>query len=733
MQTKFFVLAIGLVATVALYGCKHPLSIVGEGDIIDVSNSGRGCTLEQFRAQDTACIENEVNGDYFVNYKAVPRPGWRFVSWDGPCPPDSDFQHCGFKVSKTAVDWWDESYPGTEIPPSTAVFQRITGDTGFLMAGTPVAGVTYKTTTQEGVTGLDGSFQYEEGETVRFFVGDTLLGELKGKEQITPFDLAGSAVLTGINITWALVGDPWDRGDYEGDPFPNLFITDTLVEVNPFHTVINIAVFLQSLDHDAAPDNGIEIRQSIADLFQGINLELAQEWGSFGGGPALLHAIWKANRASRFSKPHNLVNPAPAIQHLYESLGVNTLTYAISDENWDWASYRNESSSYQFDDSGYLFRSEVDWDDNGSLDKITGYAYDPTGNLKREEIRSNTIEPALEVVSSQYGTMGEQPRVAWDWDGNGTIDYIESWQYNSRGDSTQLKEWDEDGDGQRESRSQVRRYYEKGNLARVYWDYDADGLPERIDRYAYNRHGRMTRHAESYGLDATAGLIETWDYDAQGRRIRYESDRAGEDEPVFIETWQYDAGGNVTWHETDENGDGNPTFFESYEYDAKGNLTKVELHDNGEVSGDIGEIVSWQLAYDADNKLTRYEIRSSNGPFSQLSESGQYQYDASGKLIRVEGDDNGDGRLDAIVTYRYDTKGNLIRLEEDYGPLGPDHTIDASESWQYDQEDNLARYQKDDDGDSSPELTRLYKATGWGHYFFTTSKPPNPLPATNLP
>ena len=723
---KWIICLIGLIS---LQACRHPLAIVGEGDIVDAINSGHGCTLEQFRARDKACTENEVSGDYFVNYKAVPRPGWRFVRWDGPCPPDSDFQHCGFKVSKAAVDWWDETYPGTGIPPSTAIFQPITGDTGYLMAGTPVAGVTYKTATQQGVTGLDGSFQYEEGETVRFSVGDTLLGEVKGKAKVTPFDLADSPVLTGINITWALVGEPWDRGDYEGDPFPNLFITDTLVEVNPFHTVINIAVFLQSLDHDAAPDNGIEIRQSIAGLFQGINLELTQEWTSFGYEPALLHAIWKANKTNRFSKPHSLVNPAPAIQHLYESLRVNTLTYAISVENWDWESYRNESSSYQFDSNGYLLRSESDWDDNRSLDEISGYEYDPQGNLKREEVRSDTIEPALQVVSSHYGMNGEQPRVEWDWDGNGTVDYIESWQYNPLGDSTQLKEWDEDGDGQRESRSRVRRYYAKGNLARVNWDFDADGLPERIDRYAYNRHGRMTRHAESGGLDATPGLIETWEYDARGRCTRYESDRVGDaDEPVFTETWRYDGGGNVTMHETDEDGDGNPTFFESYEYDAKGNLTKAELHDNGEGSGDVGDIVRWQLEYDADNKLIRYEIRSSNAPFLQLSESGQYQYDASGNLVQVEGDGNGDGRLDVIVKYRYDTTGNLICIEEDYGPLGPDYEVDASESWLYDQEGDLARYQNDDDGDGSPELIRFYKATGWGHYFFSSSKPPDPRP-----
>ncbi len=117
MKTGILILANVFLAAVALQGCKHPLAIVGEGDIVDANNSGYGCTLEQFQAQDTACTENEVSGDYFVNYKAEPRPGWRFVRWDGPCAPRSDFQYCRLNIGKPGVVWWDETHPDAEIPP----------------------------------------------------------------------------------------------------------------------------------------------------------------------------------------------------------------------------------------------------------------------------------------------------------------------------------------------------------------------------------------------------------------------------------------------------------------------------------------------------------------------------------------------------------------------------------------------------------------------------------------
>ena len=55
-----------LTLLIFLQACKHPLLIVGEGDIVDLNAGGFGCTLEVFSADVTAC-ENDVRGDYFVN------------------------------------------------------------------------------------------------------------------------------------------------------------------------------------------------------------------------------------------------------------------------------------------------------------------------------------------------------------------------------------------------------------------------------------------------------------------------------------------------------------------------------------------------------------------------------------------------------------------------------------------------------------------------------------------
>jgi len=114
-----------LAVILVLQACKHPLEIVGEGDIVDMNGSGHGCTLEQFQAQDVACTENETFTDYIVNYQATARPGWKFVRWEGPCGNLSEPPNCRFDVVAAWVTLWDAEYGDVSIPPTIAVFEAL--------------------------------------------------------------------------------------------------------------------------------------------------------------------------------------------------------------------------------------------------------------------------------------------------------------------------------------------------------------------------------------------------------------------------------------------------------------------------------------------------------------------------------------------------------------------------------------------------------------------------------
>jgi len=66
---------------------------------------------------------------------------------------------------------------------------------GRLVDG-PVQGVRYESGSLSGVTGNDGEFQYEEGNTIRFSIGDIVLGEtVKARAFMTPLDLVPGGTL----------------------------------------------------------------------------------------------------------------------------------------------------------------------------------------------------------------------------------------------------------------------------------------------------------------------------------------------------------------------------------------------------------------------------------------------------------------------------------------------------------------------------------------------------------
>lgn len=106
-----------------------------------------------------------------------------------------------------------------------------------------VQGLRYQAGNLSGLTDAAGTFSYRAGDNVQFFVGDVLLGTATGSSLIIPSDLVADAQ----DIT---------------DPH-----------------VINILRFLQSLDDDGNPDNGITITEPSANaaLGQSVDFDVSVE------------------------------------------------------------------------------------------------------------------------------------------------------------------------------------------------------------------------------------------------------------------------------------------------------------------------------------------------------------------------------------------------------------------------------------------------------------------------
>lgn len=111
------------------------------------------------------------------------------------------------------------------------------------------SGLSYVSGDQSGVTGADGSFTYEEGNTVTFSVGSVEIGTATGKSVVTPIDLVSGGSSDSVEVK-------------------------------------NIVRFLVMLDSDGNPSNGINIHpnvQTIADSWSSVDFSDGDLDGQLGG------------------------------------------------------------------------------------------------------------------------------------------------------------------------------------------------------------------------------------------------------------------------------------------------------------------------------------------------------------------------------------------------------------------------------------------------------------------
>jgi len=104
-----------------------------------------------------------------------------------------------------------------------------------------VSGISYITATQSGTTNSSGAFNYVEGEAITFSIGGITLPSAIAKFVLTPVDLVVGA--TDSNDT----------------------------------TVTNISRFLQTLDSNNNPDDGIDISQETVEAAENISINFESE------------------------------------------------------------------------------------------------------------------------------------------------------------------------------------------------------------------------------------------------------------------------------------------------------------------------------------------------------------------------------------------------------------------------------------------------------------------------
>jgi len=118
---------------------------------------------------------------------------------------------------------------------SSVTNSMIFSSLGFQKTGrfieTTVSGLGYTSISNSGITGTDGSFQYNEGEMISFHIGNIKIGQIIAKEIVTPLDLTPA------------------NQEISSD---NIMLT-------------NILQLLQTLDSDGDASNGVTIGKAVTD------------------------------------------------------------------------------------------------------------------------------------------------------------------------------------------------------------------------------------------------------------------------------------------------------------------------------------------------------------------------------------------------------------------------------------------------------------------------------------
>jgi hypothetical protein len=179
------------------------------------------------------------------------------------------------------------------------------GENTGVFVDSEVGGVRFVTATREGTTDSTGSFTYASGETVSFYVGDILIGQATGSPLITPVQLVSGA-------------------DDATDP-----------------TVTNIARFLQTLDEDGNPDNGITITDSVIALTAGQSVNFNESTTDFTNNGAVQTLVATLTAATS-AGARSLVSVADAQSHLNSSIfnafsGAWSGTYTSSYDSGTWS------------------------------------------------------------------------------------------------------------------------------------------------------------------------------------------------------------------------------------------------------------------------------------------------------------------------------------------------------------------------------------------------------------
>ena len=458
----------------------------------------------------------------------------------------------------------------------------------------PVQGLAYQTATQEGTTDNEGTFWYKRREDITFSVGGVLLGQVTDKKTVTPFDLVPGAT-------------------DDSDP-----------------AVINICRFLQSLDEDGNPANGINITPQTAALLEGQNITSEDLTESL-----MQDILDTLNAAGVFSAntPRQLVSAEEAHNHFLLFLQTNDNDNDRSKDALDC----NDIDPTIKPGAKEICEDGVDQDCDG-IDPVCTTTTTTSSTTSTTLISGDTTTTT--VPGGTTGTTTSTTTTTLP--GGTTTTSTTTTTITSSTTTTTIPSsgnWvlteslmDEDNDG---SIDEHRYYYYDDDEARSHVLYDL----------GYLVADRWDREEIDWFADGTIDIVrdQGYAYDSNGRleTLERDEDTNGTIDDVYYYT--YGSNGNLASEGIDLGNDGMIDEVSYFNYDGNGNL------------------------------VSAVEDFANDGTIDSVS---YLNLDSNGNWVSVDADEDNNGTIDAVIHIIYDSNGNWKKWETDEGNDG---TIDEVE------------------------------------------------------
>jgi len=398
-----------------------------------------------------------------------------------------------------------------------------------------VQGLSYATETQSGVTDSTGAFTYKSGETIQFSIGNFLLGDaVLAVEDMTPVDLVTGVVLPTTTSELNFLFDRAEKGY-------------AYASVADFNKLVNMLVFLHSIDSDKDASNDISIADGMGTLLEGVSIDFSDSWvEDFNPFTYELEKRFKklktvlADAVAQNLVDSALVKKPPfVLTNFYSAQGISQ-SFAHKDSN----SYDNNAdgtadsiSTYTYDTSGNRLTNSYDGNANGTADNIRSYTYDSSGNQLTDSYDTNADGTASIINTYTYDSSGNRLTNSYDGNANGTADNIISYTYDS-----------------------------SGNELTQSYDANANGTADNINTYTYDTSGNRLTRSYDDNANGTADWIITYTYDSSGNRLTESYDGNANGTADNIRSYTYDSSGNRLTESYDGNADGTADWIRTYTY-----------------------------------------------------------------------------------------------------------------------------------------------------------------------